>query len=225
MPMIRYSRVIELLLLPAGVAAWVAVSVSRRLLSDGVRVRRRFHRTRAVAIAEAQPGGWVKLAGHLAAEDQLLDAPISGRRCAAYEVAVEALERNVWKELRTVTAVRDFRIEDPSGQALVRVGAPWFLFADKQRFDPREPAVAAFLRDQMLWAGPAKRPPQLRVNESVLMPGHLVAALGWATQEPDPDPQGWKVGYREVPMRLVLVAPQGGAIAISDERMVGSPGR
>jgi hypothetical protein len=202
------------------VVGFVSLKIGMRLFSEGARVRRRFHRTNPVAISEARDGAIVKIQGTVVPQSSPFEAPLSRRPCVAVEVTVERYDRKTWKELRTFTVVRDFLVADASGRALVRVGAPWFLFKHAITLTDEDERAKAFVDKHLVWRGAAAGyRPECRVIERVLMPGSPVAALGLAAREPDPDARDFRGNYREAPMRLVLGGWRTGSVAISDERV------
>lgn len=183
------------------------------LCTDGARLRERKQArdgvrhswtTRVADIRDVCDGCSVKLQGIALADDGILDAPFSNRRCVAFELTLFDFEGVRPVLLARETRARSFFLRDDSGLAHVlpepaRVG----IEPDKRwRFESprRDPRVAAIIERHQLAARVGDHP--LVVCEGVIEIGGPVAVLGHVAHEPAPtdgdDP------YRSVGTRPVL---------------------
>ncbi len=91
----------------SALAAWVARDIFR-------------DKTPITAIANVKPGEKARIVGKVIAADPMLEAPVSGRPCAAFEVNVYSLGyRNTHHSYRRCEH-GEITIEDHSGRAIVR---------------------------------------------------------------------------------------------------------
>jgi hypothetical protein len=169
-------------------------------------------------------GGLTKIQGQLVHCWPPLQAPISGRPCAVYEVIVETIEEN--KTVRLIHEIRGqpFMLHDESGRAFVSYDEQTAIIL---RQDVKQvsgtlreptPAMLALLQRHDEAARRIfglNRPLQYR--EAVLEAGELVTAFGIAAREPDPDPAtAYAVGYHS-PTWLAIRAAPGTDLTITDE--------
>jgi hypothetical protein len=156
----------------------------------------------------------VKLVGTVRSVGEPLVAPLSGRRCVAWRVAVqqemELGERDHWQTIRTVNRASDFLLADAGHTARVdAAGAQLDLVSDSNAltgtFDNPTPAEAEFFA-----ANPVSTDAllgfqrNLRYIEVILEEGATVAAVGVAAAEFDPSGGSAGSGYRDPAQRIVL---------------------
>lgn len=213
--------------------ALAAFAVYQTYFSEEAKIRRTLKEPRAVPIAEAQAGQVVKIAGRVQPIGEPLRGPLSGRACVFFEVTVEEYRSSGksghWEEIIRETDAADFLVDDGTGRALVKTNAmKVFLVKDtelKSGFrDDAKSEMEAFLArhgqksEDALFNNMAVFNRTLRCKEGVFEPGERVAVLGQAKWEQDPDPQDAGSGYRDVPKRLVMSAPDDGRrLLASDE--------
>lgn len=188
---------------------------------------RRLKTLTSVLIADATEGALVKVTGRLTlAGDTSLEAPLSGRRCAAYRAEVEE-RRSSGKSSHWVNIIRDddvmdFAIEDDTGRALIKaIGAKLVIERDDHQtsgtFNDASERAEAFLmlhgKSSESFLGLNKG---MRYQEGVLEPGEEVTVLGKARWEMDPD-KSRSAGYRDRAKRLVIDMADDGTLIISDD--------
>jgi hypothetical protein len=235
---IDFADPIVRIVIGATVGTMGATALLYRLLPAWIRRRRLVRRLRScplTSVAEAKDGT-VKLAGRVRLAKDSLTAPISGRRCAGYQVHVieswrleEAhsallVEVGAAIEAKTVVAeVRclDFSIDDGSGIAWVRgSGRALELVHNVRRrsgiWKEASPVLEAFLERHGQTSKKADATSrQLKYTEGALEEGDEVVVLGEGSWELDPGPAAGTVGYRESAMRFVVgqASPIFGALA------------
>jgi len=194
-------------------------------VSEEQRIRRALQRAPRVDIHEARAGDVVKIIGKVASAGAQLQAPLSGRACVLYDVLVlQRYGNNGWREIIRETNAVDFLVEDETGRAIVQT-RPIRLHAENDRWfdsgfmNDATPQLEAFLEKHGKESGGLMFNKTLRYQECVFEAGELVAALGEAGWERDPDPDHAGEGYRDAPKRLVI-APHEGAVILSDEPRV-----
>ncbi|MFK7985611.1 MAG: hypothetical protein AB8I08_06230 [Sandaracinaceae bacterium] len=187
---------------------------------------------RAVAlsrISEAGDGERVRVVGQIELEAPVT-SPLSGRKCAYWRVLVEERrnsgKNNTWRTLIDEHDGVDFLLRDPTGLAVVEAmhvtavlekdgtGGSGFLR------DP-SPQLEAFLAERGHDTKGWFFNKTIRYYEGVAEPGELIAVVGVAKWERDPDASTRAgEGYREahVPKRLRIRAPEDGtALLLSDQ--------
>jgi len=197
-------------------------------LSEDQKIRRALQRAPRVDICDAAAGQVVKIIGKVEPAGAQIQAPLSGRACVLYEVLVEeqptGTGSGTWRTLIRETNAVDFLLDDATGRAIVhtrpiRVHAERDLAYDSGFLNDATPALEAFLEKHGRTSEGWVFNKRLRYSEGVLEAGQIVAALGEAGWERDPDPSCAGDGYRDVPKRLVLDAHDG-AVIVSDEPTV-----
>lgn len=185
-----------------------------------------------VSISEAVEGSLVRIVGTLRAGPRTLHAPLSGRGCACFRVEVDQRvshgKRSRWRSLIRAENSVDFVVEDATGRAIVKGGfiETAIVLDHHQRsgtFNNTTPELDAFLarhgHASTSFFGFNKR---LRYREGVLEPGEIVALVGRARWEDDPEPGAIKHSsgnYRETARRKRLVLEPGtlGPVRASDD--------
>lgn len=197
--------------------------------SEAQRVKRGLAAAQSKTVSALREGDLVRVAGTLRLGPRALTAPLSGRRCALFLVRVREKKGKSSAEIIRESEGVEFTLEDGSGAVLVRPERFELALVDdhEQRsgtWNDASPAVANYL------ASKGQSPETslgfnrgLSFYEAVLEEGERVAVLAAVTRELDPEPQSAGEGYRDRPMRLVLVAPPGGAMLLSDEPAATTP--
>jgi hypothetical protein len=156
-------------------------------------------------LATVADGARVKVSGTVDAGARPLVAPISGRPCAAWSVAVQ--EWPEWETLAVEQATQEFVLRDASNRpALVRAARAKLLFdGDALVWPPHQnETMLALLRRNGLREGGISGSPPYRFCEGALEPGETITVVGVARLELDPS--GEAGSYREPPMRVVFDA-------------------
>ena len=214
----------------AGGLVLVGAMVWKHVLCERARHRRKLRKAPRLPIAEVKEGQLAKVAGTLRlAEEPALEAPLSGRPCAFFEVEVEERQSS-GKSSHWVTIIKEYEsqqrifVEDETGKALVTLMAPEVVLTMDAHYESgflndASPRLTAFLMRHGHSSEGWVFNKTIRYKEGVLEPGELVAVLGRGSWEPDPDPPpggGASAGYRDMPMRLHVRE------AIEDDRMLMS---
>ena len=176
------------------------------------RARRERWRGRTVTQLAHASEGEILVVGRARSPGPLLCAPLTGRRCLAYQVRVFQTESESTTEIKREARCLDFTLEDETGTALVRVAShDGAVDADLElavtlsgtvgrSTKAPAPATAAFLAAHGLkvsfWTG-------YSIEEAVLEEGAPAAVFGRARRVPDPDPASAD-HYREAPTRLAI---------------------
>lgn len=209
-----------LIFVTAAVVAGAAVAYDQ-YLSPRARLRRALERAPRAAIRDAPDHAPVKIAGRLKSAGPLFKAPLSGRPCVGYHVIVREMQGNTPVTLIDTQLARDFTLQDDTGRALVRVSrlklvlAPeTFTVADELPEDVAEKFLESHAITARELTGRLRR---LRYREAILEENTDVAVLGVGHWEYDPDPNAQGAMYRERPRRLVIDAPHGVTVIVSNE--------
>lgn len=207
-------------MLLAGLTAAAAVSLV--YFDAGVAIRRRLRNApqhTTVSFPDDTVGVVQGVLRHLG--DEPLEAPLTGRPCAYYEVAVTLQLGDAVTELVQERRGQDFLLQDEHGLARVSmhnynvyvVKDTYFQSSLRQRPPPH---VEAFLAKH----GVTSWVPEehvMRFHEGVLEAAETVAVCGYGTREVDPDPRAATYGYRDNALRLVLSARSDFPLCISDD--------
>ncbi len=168
----------------AGVAiAAIALAAGAPLFSDGLaalRLRRRFGALRHAALGD-RPSGVVHVSGRVALESPLF-APLSGRPCAGFRLAVTTAQH---PEPQHVDEWRDFRIVEEDTTAHVRSrSARWDLMVTGWRDVPAGDRLTEHLHalldrvPETRWLRDSGAP--LRLVEHALLAGGACHVVGMA---------------------------------------------
>jgi hypothetical protein len=186
------------------------------------RARRAVRRLEALPVREASEGAMVKLVGTTAAAGPPLRAPLSGRACVGWQVTVEELcsppsSPRRWSYLTEGREATAFLLGDETGQALVDGAMALLLFRERpvlHASPERSVELEAFAAKAGLDLG-SRSGREKRFFERALEVGVRACVLGLARWEPDP--RGVEGGYRETPKRLIVRAPRGGLVVVTDD--------
>ena len=150
-------------------------------------IRRRLGQFQATRVAEFRDGTQGKIVGRVRC-DEMVSAPISGRRCAYFEVSYMRLQGDLWVEYNRWISGTRFYVADDTGEALIQVDHCNALLLPDH--DWRNVPSYDGLSDRRL--------------EGIVAEGERVAVLGYGRWEPDPNPASANHGYRERPVKLIL---------------------
>ena len=202
---------------------FVGAAVTRRPRYD---VRRLLRETRRTPIARAQRARTYKIVGTLEYVGEPLRSPLSGRRCAAYEIVV--IDKEHGNGIHSGQVIREsfsrpFRIVDDTGTALIDASTSLVAIrVDRNTvsgaFDRPTPSEQRFLQRHGQASNEWFGGRSLRYEEGILEEGERVAVYGRGTWEPDPDAVAQTRGYRDgPPMRLHFRGTPQAPLLISDE--------
>jgi len=189
--------------------------------------RRELKSAQRVPIRKVADGTTVKIGGRLSYAGDPLEAPLSGRACACWQVVIERQVRSgnscEWEELIRDQEARSFFVEDETGRALVEARNPAVALNQDAHFssgtfnDATERLEAFLASHGKTSVGLLGFNIDMRYREGVLEEGEVVSAWGRARLEPDPDGATSAGGYREAPTRVVIGDPDVGQMLLSDD--------
>ena len=205
----------------AAIAGMAAMGVAADRLGRRAWVRQRLRKARAVPIAQVGDRSVAKVVGHLRFLEEPLLAPLSGRRCAHYEMFVEVWEGGDWRTVLHLRDSRDFLLVDASGRARVQMPAPEVAAVVDLRRNSgsgRRPTseLLEFLARHRVPAFEGGLAREMRYFEGCLEEGEEIAVLGWAEEEPDPDPRATS-SYREMAKRIVFLHRDRHPLLVTDD--------
>lgn len=180
-------------------------------------IRWRSRRLPVTPVDRVVEGRRVKVMGRVDAGAQPLEAPITGRRCAAW--SVELQEGPGWETMLVEQKAQEFVLRDRSGRpALIRASRASVVFDVDSWSWPQQPTerMLSFLRRHHVrehgYFGSATLP--YRYVEGVLEAGEEITVVGSARLEIDES--GTAGTYREPPMRAVFEPRAGSPLWILD---------
>jgi hypothetical protein len=198
-----------------GLFALVVRSLKRGL--DDVADMRSVARAHA---SQAREGAVVRVVGRVLDQDPMLVAPVSGRRCVAYDFEL----RYGNGELITAgSASVPFILDDEGARAVT--SAACRVLALRRRLDERSRpeelpvAFAAWLEENHA-SDEWRLERALRWRESRVEPGDRVAVVGVARREIAQQGQG---GYRDAPTLLMLDDADDAPLSIGDDPSLLEP--
>ena len=215
---------IEFALLVVGVVAFASWAFWR--FSEDQQIRRQLRKTPTKRIQELRDDELGKVVGRARGLTEMLEAPLTGRRCV-YFVAVVEEHHSTGKSSYWKTVIRDsrrvpFMLEDDSGRALVdatgaRIAIDFDGKSQSGTFDDPTPAEQAFLARHGQKGQGWIFNRALRYREAVIAEGETIAVLGSGTREPDPDAVPQDAYRGEPPTRLRLTSSRKYPLVISDD--------
>jgi hypothetical protein len=214
------AAILLLVLLPV-----VGVGVGAWYFSDDATLRRMLKASRRHAIAdlpESMPGRIVGTVVAAVAGSDILEAPLSRRRCVYYRVEVEQRSGDRWRRVLFETHSIPFVIDDGTGRAVFDPAHARVSLTDDARessgtFDDATPREQALLRSHGLRSQGIVFNKNLRYREAVIEIGETVAIAGCGVREFDPD-AGAGAGYRDAaPTRVRLKGSRRHPLLISDK--------
>ncbi|MBO6937798.1 MAG: hypothetical protein JJ863_22715 [Deltaproteobacteria bacterium] len=215
------------IVLPAiGLGAFAVIAGARWFLAREQRLKRRIKTLPISSIADTPEQQDVRVTGRLAyrGDRAPLEAPLSGRPCAAWRVVVRE-RRGSGKNKRWITILeesdsRDFVLEDESGRAIVD-GTLVELAVDFDRkggtsfFSGPSPYLEEFLHERGIATKGVVFGKTLDYREGALEAGEQVTVAGSGVWENDPTQRG--KGYRDVGKLLRVSAMSDGNLLATDD--------
>jgi hypothetical protein len=198
--------------------------------SKQARRRRLLKRAVPTLVRDAKEGAVVKIVGRLRLGERVHQAPLSGRACAYYNLAITERKNKRTDELQREARYFPFQVEDTSGRAFVPLDgkAPMMIVVDDRHIRTRtvgedDPGARELLISRGINPKGILFFRTIDISEGVLEEGEMVAVLGRACWEVDAGGVGG--GFREAPRRLVLRDPAEHELIVSDEpKLLGTPG-
>lgn len=191
--------------------------------------RRTLRSARSTPFHDVREGERVKVTGRVLRSDRALLAPVSKRSCVAWQVRVDELRHRGrsrhWETIIEEHDGVDFALDEGSAVARVEVGRSGHHAQLALGFDHHTRAglmtdaseeLRAFLQSRGFEAtGMLGFNRSFRYSEGVIEEGERIAVLGVGRWEVDPSvqPSG---GYREAGRRLIVGAPPGELLHVSD---------
>ncbi|NOY94235.1 MAG: hypothetical protein GXP55_23910 [Deltaproteobacteria bacterium] len=218
----------DLLLLGAFLLVAVAIAFGSWYFSADRRALRAMKAVPLLPVGDVREGQKTRIVGR-AELLETLTAPLTGRACAAWRVAVLE-QRRSGKNSRWVTVLDeqesvDFLVLDGTSKALVKANdASVVLDKDWKDssglFAAATPELESFLQERGLSSKGFVFNKGMKYHEGVLEAGEYVAVVGVGRWERDPErgPSAG-AGYREAsaPRRLVMTSPDDDMLILSDE--------
>lgn len=214
---------LELWLAIAAVIGGVALAAS--YFSKERRIKRAIGKVQHMPIRQITGGGLVRAQGVVHCLDTLT-APLSGRVCAYFEVIVEEKvttgKSSRWRTVIREIEERDFLIDDGTGRAriemvAVRAAVTKDLHWSSGTFTEPTPELERFLQRHGQRGQGWVFNRTLRYREGAIEPGEMVAVVGHAELELDPEPSTSGAGYRDAPMRPVIRGSATEGLLVSDD--------
>ncbi|HKA86632.1 MAG TPA: hypothetical protein VKE22_03165 [Haliangiales bacterium] len=177
-------------------------------------------RASRTSICNVRDGRAAWIVGRVRLARTSLEAPFSGRRVCYYAASCRAADIRCDGRPNGQVESCDFLVEDGSGTALIRVapGASFELIGPGRVVaNVPEERMRAFLGRVRINSGDPRD--WNLPHERVLAEGDVVGVYGIGEWEADPapEPESWAgVGYREMPRRLVMRAPEGLRLFVSE---------
>ena len=213
-------------LMVSGAAAVATVAGVGWYFAREQRLKRRIRALPLTAIARTPEHQDVRVSGRLAyvADQPPLEAPLSGRPCAAWRVVVRE-RRGTGKNRRWVTILeesdsRDFVLEDDTGRALVdgtlvELALDFDAKGGSGVFSGPSPYLQEFLHERGIATRGLVFDKTFQYREGILEAGEQVTVAGSGVWESDPSQRGQ--GYRDVGKLLRVGAMTGGELLASDD--------
>ena len=226
-----------IVVLAAGVVGGiVALAIA---FSPKARLKRALARLPRLDVARVADGAMVKVLGQIGYQGDPLVSPLSGRRCAYYEITVmerrSAGKQSHWVAIIKESDSRDFLLRDGTGKALVRIagaaGARRVVLHQDAHFssgtfNDATPEIEAYLARHAKSSTGLLFNKSLHYAEGILEEGETVVVAGQGRWEadPDPDPGVAGAGYRDSPRRFVLTRGAQLELMVSDDPdVMGAP--
>lgn len=171
------------------------------------RVRRRHRRMMATPIAELPELAPGRIFGCVAAGEQVLTAPLTGRPCVHYTVVILVRRGKRWETCATKRRGVSFTVADETGRALIEPAnaqlAPTFDHTESIGwFDSATPEQEALLARHSVSLTGILWNRRFRFHEAVIAIGDPVCLIGAGVREIDPAART-ESGYRSAaPTRL-----------------------
>jgi hypothetical protein len=199
--------------LPAAVLIGRWIGGESRTADPDEEALKLFRGTRARPISELREGSPAKTTGEVGMVTEALKAPLTGRRCVAWQVRVWGWHGySAHNQILDVAAAVEFVLRDGSTEILVQPGErPQVLSPREQQltgdFGEHDRRVRAFVEERGIRA-PIDR---IELMESIVPCDGPATCAGFVRK------QAAESTYREHVERLVL-APLGRGVVLTDER-------
>ncbi len=191
----------------------------RAFLSQEARTTRALADRPRARIRDAAEGS-VRVTGRVRRRGELLEAPVSGRRCVAFQLLVEE-DNDGWGKLLELRDARPFVLADETGEALVDTAAgPFRLALDSDErggtgsFDQIGEAQLQAIMSVGSFESPGRSRLNRRYREGILREGETVAVGGRGVREASAE--GTSANLREPSQWLVLRGTVDEPLLISD---------
>lgn len=190
------------------------VAAFRYVVPDEASIARRLARFPRTTLGELAEGVYARVVGRATQLQEVLEAPITGRRCLYYQVhVVEVTDKDTRRILLEERGV-PFILDAGSDQAIVDPSDALVDLEDDARSEVDWRSSRGYRERALLGQHPGKVSvnADLRFSEAIIELGDTIAVVGTAVREVDPD--GAPTGpYRgEQPTRLRV----SGKLLISD---------
>lgn len=214
--------VVALWLLSAGLATLSAGASQsiRRQLSKKSRARRIADTATRVKLGHVteDSSDWVRVVGRVELGRAPLTAPLSGRTCAHYEVAVGRKLRRATVRYAQRELGQSFWVADETGRAFVDLARAHVDVVHDHHWNIADvDAETRFELERLLYEGGPRfsrliGADGLSYSEGVIEEGELVTVVGRARFRREPEPHF----YRDQNRRLSIEAPENGSVFVSD---------
>ena len=208
------------------IGAIVLIALAFWYFSATQRAKRALAAVRPTPLSLLMDGEIGKVVGTVALAGRSLEAPLSHRVCAHYEVLVQQY-RSSGKSGGWHTVIHEFRscdffVQDGADAARVdmtnaRVVNVMDVGLRSGTFDDAPPEIEAFLASRGASSKGWLFNKKLRYTEGALEPGESVAVLGILGSEASSDSSQAGEGHRAFKGRRVLRAPPDGDLIVSDD--------
>jgi hypothetical protein len=155
-------------------------------------------------------GEVARLSGPCEPSGDVLEAPLSGRKCVAWEISVwTPIGGKSWRVAQRASAAVPFDVVDATGRASIDVErARSYAAVDREEYVAAWSHLPAAVRARLAREG-IEASGMLHVKESVLEPGEEVAVVGLVARSSG--------SYRDsATLSVRLSAPPGGMLLFSD---------
>jgi hypothetical protein len=196
------------------------------------KARRALLAVRPTPLAGIPDGSVGKVVGTVALGRQSLEAPLSKRPCAHYDLRIEEYRSSgksgAWYTVIHETESCNFVVRDGADSAHVHMAKARILGVIDLKlrsgtFNAASPELEAFLKSRGKSSKGWIFNKTLRYSEGVLEPGESVAVMGLMSVEPVPAANGAGQGTGGVVRRQrVMRAPPDGELIVSDDPKVSA---
>jgi hypothetical protein len=178
------------------------------------------------ALAEGRPG---KIVGAVRPFEQVLTAPLSGRRCVYWIVRVEQRRHtgksSHWRKIIEEHQGVPFTVDDGTGHAIVdarnaKIALDTDMRTKSGTFDNPTPQETEFLSRHRVSGQGLVFNKQLRYAEAVIEENEVVAVLGAGVREPDPGAPPADAYRGEQPTRVRMTSSPQHPLVVSDSPSV-----
>ena len=193
----------------------------QRYMSPANQLKRQLGAHPRRTLAELPEGTAGRIVGRAGSIEDILEAPLTGRKCVYYTAIVEVSDGPNWREIIREDRAVMFTIDDGTARAIVdprnsKVALSFDGSSDSGTFDNPTEREQAFLDAHETSGMHGKLNRNLRYREAVIELGKTIAIFGAAVREPDPTALP-EPGYRgDAPTRLRMTSSPRHPMLISD---------